>query len=302
MGKVYATADIGSNTVHLLVAEFEGTNLNRIHNDSEWLSLGEIVSREGYIPSGSKTALIRTLTSYKQIAKASGAEGIYVFATEAMRAASNCDEVLAEISAKVSIKVDLINPRHEAELGVLGCACDVVLDDPWAMIEMGGGSVQVGLIADGELLEEESLKAGTGRLAYETGLESPATERQWADLLLYVDQVIEPLRYWRKPQMVVGAGGVARGLLRALHPDGNRTLAEEELSYLMWSAKNSAVATLCRRFSVKQQRAATFSSGALMFLKIMEIFEANRIMISEFGVREGAILFQSQGKISPCEL
>ena len=51
MNQTYAAADIGSNTVHLLVARLdEKGRLHRIENDSVWLSLGEIVSRLGEIP------------------------------------------------------------------------------------------------------------------------------------------------------------------------------------------------------------------------------------------------------------
>jgi exopolyphosphatase/pppGpp-phosphohydrolase len=49
MAQILATADIGSNTIHLLVAMASKKRFRRLVNDSEWLSLGEMVQRRGEI-------------------------------------------------------------------------------------------------------------------------------------------------------------------------------------------------------------------------------------------------------------
>jgi len=89
MGRVLATADIGSNTAHLLVADVTGDRMKRLANLSEWLSLGEVVSRLGRIPKPLEDQLVTSLAGFKRAATQLKAERLYVFATEAMRQAEN---------------------------------------------------------------------------------------------------------------------------------------------------------------------------------------------------------------------
>jgi exopolyphosphatase / guanosine-5'-triphosphate,3'-diphosphate pyrophosphatase len=98
----------------------------------------------------------------------------------------------------------------------------------------------------------------------------------------------------------VASGGVARGLWRAIHPDGEKRLFKEELDYIIWAATRLPVDRIVARFTVKQKRAQTLLPGALVYRALMEHFGLAEIAISEFGVREGAILEMARGKIPAC--
>src|ERR1051326_5363629 len=142
MGRTLAAVDIGSNTVHMLVAHASPREIVRIADQSEWLGLGEIVAREGSIPSALQLQLVETLQDFKQQACDADAEGIYVFATEAIRKAKNTKAVLENIRELTGIKVDIVTPRREAELGLRGTLMDV--DAPsFLLVDVGGGSAQV---------------------------------------------------------------------------------------------------------------------------------------------------------------
>src|SRR5579871_1212230 len=142
MSRVFAAADIGSNTVHLLIAETDGKSVTRLDNESIWVSLGETVTREGLVPPDLEANLIGSLRNFKRLAKARKAEYVYVFATEAMRLAKNHEDVIAKVLEDTGLVVDLISPRREAELGLLG----TMLDSPHNVdlaLEVGGGSAQI---------------------------------------------------------------------------------------------------------------------------------------------------------------
>ena len=51
------------------------------------------------------------------------------------------------------------------------------------------------------------------------------------------------------------------------------------------------------RFDVKPKRAGTLLPGALVYLALMQKFQLAEVMVSEFGVREGAILEMARGNI-----
>lgn len=301
MPPVFAATDIGSNTVHLLVAQVGERAVMRLRNESEWLSLGEIVSRQGEIPDGLERLLISTLKRYRAIAETHRAKHFYVFATEAMRMARNHRDVMARINRHLGVEVDLISPRREAELGIAGVQIDCPSSGPMAVLEVGGGSAQVARCdSDRAITHEYSLPIGTGRLTAEVGLKQPANSEGVATLGRLVADAAEPCRQIPSVDRVVASGGVARGVWRALHPDGARLIHREELAYLQWSSARLTTAEICMRFGVKSKRADTLLPGSTVFIGLLDALGHEEMVVSEFGVREGAVFEMAKGKIERC--
>src|SRR4051812_2823940 len=113
MGKVLSAVDIGSNTVHLLVADTDEGSIHRLTDENDWLNLGEVVAKEGEIPLPLQDQLIDTLASYRAQAKTDKAEKIYIFGTEAMRVARNAKKVLKRIKVEIGVEVDLVTGQQE---------------------------------------------------------------------------------------------------------------------------------------------------------------------------------------------
>lgn len=297
MGKIFATADIGSNTVHLLIAEKNSDSLQRVRNESDWQSLGQIVTQYGFIPPDAQDRLISTLKSYSAAAALARAEKFYVFATEAMRIADNHSAVLKRIKKEVGVRVELISGRREAELGLEGALLDTDPKWPFLLVEVGGGSAQVARCENGLITHEVSLPLGTGRLISDIGLESPPTSGQVQHLVEFVDRNLEAVNEFGSARSIVACGGVARGLIRALHPDGEKNLHRIEVEFLAWSASRSSVQQLSARFNVKSKRAATLLPGSGVYGAILRKFDMVEMTVSEFGVREGAILEMAEGRL-----
>jgi len=298
MGRILATADIGSNTVHLLVAESNGATLSRLENRTEWIALGETVARAGRIPPEQADQLVGALKSFKRTARQMGAEFLYVFATEAMRAADNHDEILERLRDTADLTVEIISARREAELSLRG----VLLDSPPEMdliLEVGGGSAQIGWVENTRLIASASAPIGTGRLIAQAGLKNPASAHavHLAQELVHEQLGTVQIGY-RK--CAVASGGVVRGIWRALHPDGDRVLHRKEIEYLEWVSARQPVTRLLKRFGVKPKRAGTLLPGSIVYRGLMERFELAELHVSEFGVREGALIEFSRGEIQGC--
>ncbi|MBL8087720.1 MAG: hypothetical protein JNM85_06575 [Chthonomonas sp.] len=297
MERIFAAADIGSNTCHLLVAGTDGKTIRRIANESDWLSLGEIVSRERVIPAPLANRLIATLRRYKRLATTSNAERLYVFATEAMRLAENHEEIMARLRREVGIEVDLISGEVEARYSVRGVSQDCPGEFPALLVEVGGGSAQVAHYSQGSIQHELSLPLGSGRLIAETGLESPAAPAQIRSMHNLIDREIEFCSSFPPVRRVVASGGIARGLIRALHPDGERTLNIVEIDYVAWAAARLDVEQIMARFGVKFKRASTLLPGASVIRALLHCFRQHELMVSEHGVREGAIFQMYEGSL-----
>lgn len=290
MGRLIAAADIGSNTAHLLIASATSGGLKRLVNESEWLDLGIEVGRRGRIGDEKRKKLLETLRGFRAMVDEYGVEDYYVFATEAMRRASNHEEILEMIRRKAGTSVEIISPTREAELSVLAATVDCPGPDPMLMVEAGGGSVQVAFCEDGQVLQETSLPIGTGVLIARSGLEQPATTEQLDLMDTIIRDECAALADYPRVARIVGCGGVARGLWRALHSDGERDLVAEEIEFLSWDTRRLSRQTIVGRYGVKLRRAETLLPGSRVFLEIMGLFGHEHVTISQYGVREGAVL------------
>lgn len=295
MPRILSAIDIGSNTVHLLVAEVgNGGSLRRIENRSEWLSLGEDVARTGRIPDPKLAFLAELLRNYEVLAKQCRAVSTYVFATEAMRSAENGIEAIDLLHRDTGIRVNVIDASTEAAFSLAGVSLDYRCADEFLLLEVGGGSAQAAFCRDGELTRQWSIPIGTGRISGVANLGDPPTSGQISVAKKFIEERIADSRISDSCGRVVASGGIARGLIRALHPDGEKFVAREELDYLRWACQRLTHAQIGQRFGVKPKRAAAMLAGTLVFGALLEKFGAESMYVSEYGVREGAILLQAQ--------
>lgn len=302
MLRTLATVDIGSNTAHLLIARTDGRRLSRMVNGSEWLALGQVVQEHGRLPESSIKAVLTTLSRFRAAAGEAKAEALYVFATEAMRAADNHETVMDLLKRELNLAVDLVTPLREAEYGLRGALFDSPTDGPFLYLELGGGSLQVANANGGAIHQEVSLPLGTGRLVAATGLTLPCPDDAFERFERRVRECLPGRGSIVRAPKALASGGVARGLWRALHPDGEKELAISELDYVVWAARRLAPTQIARRFGVKEKRAATLLPGALVYRALLVALGLERVTVSEFGVREGALLELASGRVQPCLL
>jgi exopolyphosphatase/guanosine-5'-triphosphate,3'-diphosphate pyrophosphatase len=285
-----------------LVAATDGELVTRLDNVNEWIALGETVARLGEIPEERVEQLVRAMREFKRVATQRKAEGLYVFATEAMRAASNHREVLRTILRETGVEVEIISPRREAELSCIGIQLDTEHINPTVMIEVGGGSAQAGLVNQGTLGDEISLPLGTGRVVAQTGVAGLCSAETLQEAKEWIHAEMIKIPFDPAEARIVASGGVARGIWRALHPDGEKEIQLFELDYLVEATSRLPVDRVIERFNVKPKRAGTLLVGSMVYGAFLRRFDATSMLVSEFGVREGAVIQMAKGMVSLCRL
>jgi exopolyphosphatase/guanosine-5'-triphosphate,3'-diphosphate pyrophosphatase len=201
---------------------------------------------------------------------------------------------------ETGVKVEIIPPAREAELSFRGVMLDTRLYGCDLLFEVGGGSAQIGGVSRNKLVQEESLPLGTGRIIAESDLRSPCPDYALQAAENYIQETLERSRIEVRGRRAVASGGVGRGLWRAIHPDSEKVLALEELDYIIWATSRLPLDRIVARFGVKQKRAGTLLPGALVYRALMRKFGVAEIVVSEFGIREGAILEMAAGRIPKC--
>ncbi len=139
---MFATIDIGTNSVLLLVAELEADGSVRVFEDrTEVTRLGRGLGKSGEISSESARRTIDTLRRYKQLCDENNASCVAAVGTAALRKASNAAEFSRRVREELGIEIEVISSEREAELTYRGSARD--FGSSIAVMDIGGGSTEL---------------------------------------------------------------------------------------------------------------------------------------------------------------
>ncbi len=147
---VSAAIDIGSNSVHLLVAAVDPVEtLTILADDSLQLGLGRVVQAQGRLGAAARRAAVAAVATFADEARELGADGILLMGTQPLRHAT--DRSLLKRSIRQVIGLDLVVLSHdqEATLTLLGVSAGREPDGLLLVMDVGGGSSEVILAAPG---------------------------------------------------------------------------------------------------------------------------------------------------------
>ena len=175
-----AALDIGSNTIHVLVADVVRGKLEEVAHYVEMPELGPSVARTGAIGSRAKIAL-RAIRKVFREARSHGFDKLIVSATQAVRQASDGAAFVRQANEILGVPIRVIPARREAALSFLGAASRHAIRREWVLIDLGGASTEIVIARGREMLRSTSLPIGSGVLT-DTYLSDPPRPEERARL------------------------------------------------------------------------------------------------------------------------
>uniref|UniRef100_UPI002FDC7518 Ppx/GppA phosphatase family protein n=1 Tax=Streptomyces sp. IBSBF 2435 TaxID=2903531 RepID=UPI002FDC7518 len=158
--------DVGSNTVHLLVVDAHpGARPLPAYSHKAELRLAELLDEDGAISQDGVDRLVGTIADALRVAEDKGAEDVLPFATSAVREAANGEAVLARVEQETGVRLTVLSGEDESRLTFLavrrwfGWSAGKLL-----VLDIGGGSLEVGYGMDEYPDAAVSLPLGAGRL------------------------------------------------------------------------------------------------------------------------------------------
>ena len=167
---VVGAVDCGTNSIRLLVARREDGVLTDLHREMRVVRLGEGVDATGRLAEGALARTREALEDYAEIMRQHDVAALRMVATSATRDAENrhvffdmTREVLAPVVA--GSVAEVITGDEEARLSFAGAVGEFdPADGPFAVTDLGGGSTEVVLGVDGEVVAAKSVNIGCVRL------------------------------------------------------------------------------------------------------------------------------------------
>lgn len=288
-----AVIDIGSNSMRLTVYEVENTNFKILFREKIMAGLAGYVE-DGYISDeGIRRAYDGLLKFKNTLALLGITANIHIFATASLRNIINTEEATERITAATGFQVDIITGEEEAMLGYIGVMHEISLSDG-AFIDIGGASTEISVFKERAVLFSKSYRVGSLKLykdCVKKILPGDGSLRRIKETISNVFPGRIFKEYARQEQLVC-TGGTARSILKFakylnLVPDDANTMYIEDIkkigSLLMGDEKYAADAIL----KVDPERIHTIIPGYLILRYVAEKFESKKIVVCNYGVREG---------------
>ncbi len=294
-----AAIDIGSNTIHLVVARCQVDDLEIVVDEVEMVRIGESVTASGAISLQKRDAALKTLHAYKSLAEQQGAYPILVVATEAIRKAANSSEFLADVKRETGLDVQLIDGNVEATLTFYGATYELVKQRDAAaglgVMDLGGGSTEL-VTAQGEQITWRiSLPIGSGWLHDRYLPANPPTADEIEVAQTFLHTYLQGIHPADEPSALIATGGSANSLLflarLALGLDETEMrLTDETLVRCEAILHSLSAEEVTQRYQQPSGRAKILPAGLLIIRAMMERFHLSEIRVSPHGIREGALL------------
>lgn len=284
-----AAVDVGSNSVHLLVAELLPDGLRYIRDESVLLGLGDSVAQHGEIPPAKTAQLIEALTGYREVAQSLGAAMITIVGTQPLRQARNGTEVVEQVEAATGVALNVLSDTAEAELTYLGATGGRAPSKPLLVVDIGGGSSEVIIGRPGRELEVASLPTGSARLGEGSVEHDPPTPNELNRLRAGAFSLVGGLAP-ADVRDAIFVGGTATNLVRLVPL--TRVGLEQAHGLLASLSADDLVA----RFAVNSRRARQLPAGLAIVEALFAHYDLAEAEVSQASLRDGAIIGAARGE------
>lgn len=280
-----AAIDIGSNAARLLIQEvqliddrpvFTKLNLIRIP-----LRLGFDVFENGKIGTAKAKALIETMKMYQIAMNLYQVDHYRACATSAMRDAANGSALINKIKREIGIKIDIISGSEEAQIiyeNHLNTRTNNRAN--YLYIDVGGGSTEVTMMHNNEIVFKHSFNIGTIRL-----LQNQVTTEQWKELRTTLKKATKNI----DALTAIGSGGNINKVFSISKTKENKPLSFVYLKELLSEMMSMTVEQRIKKFSLKEDRADVIAPALQIYTQVMEWCGIDQILVPKIGVADGII-------------
>lgn len=282
----YGAVDIGSNAIRLLVVTvieqigretiFKKTSLVRVP-----IRLGADVFLRGEISEDNAIRIVEAMKAFQLLMKVHNIKRFRACATSAMREASNGNEIAARINKESGLEINIIDGNDEAAIIASTDLKTLIQDDKvFLYVDVGGGSTELTIFANGHSVTSKSLKLGTVRL-----LNERVDEGKWQEMEEWIK---EEARKFDTISMI-GSGGNINTIYKKSGKKIGKPLTYSYLSSYYKKLKSLTFEERITELDMNPDRADVVIPATRIYLSAMKWSKAKKIFVPKIGLSDGIV-------------
>jgi exopolyphosphatase/guanosine-5'-triphosphate,3'-diphosphate pyrophosphatase len=280
-----ACIDVGSNTTRLLVAEAIPGGLRHLRNERDFTLIARSIGEDGRIPAQKIEETAQAVAQQAEEAHSLGADHLRAIATAAIRRASNAAELVDAVADRASLRLEVLAGEEEARLAFRGAAHTVGGTGSLAVVDVGGGSTEVGFgNANGSIEHAASFPVGSSTLTERHASGDPPAADDVARMREEAAVAFDGLEL-RAVDRAVAVGGSASSLQHL----AGKELGQVELAEALDTLLTQPAWAVAQRFALEPERVVLLPAG-LVVLTELSLRLRQPLRVCKGGLREGVIL------------
>jgi exopolyphosphatase/guanosine-5'-triphosphate,3'-diphosphate pyrophosphatase len=300
-----ASIDVGSNTLRLLIGRVEGKRIVDVFSDRRITRLANRINETGSLQCKNMEASISVLKEFSSAISRHGVRRVKAVATSALREASNSDIFIKRVFEATGISIEVITGEKEAGLTLKGVLWSLPLSesDSAFIIDMGGGSTEWVLYKGMEDPKIGSIPVGVIKLTQNFLKSSIISQTDMTGLCDEITPIVQELAKrighlaWENTLFIGTAGtfttiaSIDLGLDSYSREKIHRhKVPLARLKNMFERLRGLPLDERKKLKGLEPERADLIIPGILFTIKVMEIFEFPELVISDYGLLEGALL------------
>lgn len=246
------------------------------------LRLGEESFLDGKISDKKADALVKTIKAFKHLIEVHEVDAFKACATSAMREASNGKEIAERIKDKTGIELIIISGDTEADI-IFDNHIEHLLstgDHNYLYIDVGGGSTEMILMNDSEMVDKWSFDIGTLRIKHDM-----VSNKSWNQMRTWLYQ----FRSEYSPLKGIGSGGNINHILKHYAKSKKQVLSLDIIETCYRMLKVIPDIDKQVKLGMREDRADVIVPALEIFRKVMDWVDMDEIYVPKLGLPEGII-------------
>jgi exopolyphosphatase / guanosine-5'-triphosphate,3'-diphosphate pyrophosphatase len=292
---VLAAVDLGSNSFHMVVAQYRDGQLVVIDRLREMVQLGAGLDDDGRLDKDVAARALACLKRFGQRISEMHADGVRVVGTSALRRARRKEAFLDRAREALGHPVEIIAGREEARLIYSGVAQSL---PPEAgnrlVVDIGGGSTELIVGRGIEPLDLESVNLGCVGMSVRFFEDGKLSAKRFERALVMARQQLEPVQeLFRKRgwESAAGSSGSVRSILEACRE------LDPKASQITRAGLDAIIAMLCTAGRIEAmplqvvtaERRNVFAGGVAILAAVFAQLKVTQMRWSEGAMREGLL-------------
>jgi exopolyphosphatase / guanosine-5'-triphosphate,3'-diphosphate pyrophosphatase len=300
---VLAAVDLGSNSFHLVVAQYRNGQLVVIDRLREPVQLASGLDADGRLDKEVITRALACLKRFGQRISDMHANAVRVAGTSALRRARRKEVFLERARDALGHPVEIISGREEARLIYAGVSASLPAEaGNRLVVDIGGGSTELIIGRGLEPLELESINLGCVVLSEKLFGDGKLSAKRFERAQLLAKQYVEPVqetflkRGW---DSAAGSSGTVRTVLDACRELDVRATAitAEGLEAVIEALCEAGEIDAIPFQAVTEDRRNVFAGGVAILSAIFSQLQVKQMRWSEGAMREG-LLYDMVGRFT----
>jgi exopolyphosphatase / guanosine-5'-triphosphate,3'-diphosphate pyrophosphatase len=292
----YASIDIGTNTVLLMIAKIED-RIEEVSDTAVITRLGEGLRETGILSNEAMERTLNALRYYRAMAEKNQVIKIYCVGTAALREARNRDAFLELARKQLSFDIRVISEREEAFYTYLSVRQNLSdKTESVIIIDIGGGSTEVICGDQEKFIDFISLPVGSVKLTEMFIKYDPPIGDEIRLLRDFIQSLLK-LPFKKNIQSVIGTAGTITTL--GSISKGLREWDKKKIHGLRLTSKRidevarhllaKTISERSKLPGMEKGREDIIPQGIVLLQEIMQYFGAEEIIIDANGVRHGIL-------------